>query len=499
MFPSDCTSYSLSPLPPHTLPYSASRSSDVHLTKEHLIKISAVPVLTVRPSAQTVEAGQDVRFQCLAQGSPPPFVFWSIEGDRSLIFAGSSSDRFRATTSSEDRTVLLLRNTTVQDTGTVVVCSAVNEAGSASARTRLTITSREDRPPPVIMRGPSNQTLPFKSMAVLSCEATGNPLPVISWYKDTIPVLVSERIEISDSGTLQISRLEKADAGVYTCVASSRIGKATWSGTLRVENPTNPNINFFRAPESSMLPGPPSRPHVLDQSENSVTITWSRNNKIGSSSLLGYQVEIFGRETDVMPSWTVVGRRIPGTTFTQHLLTEGVAYTFLIRAENAHGLSPPSQLSEPIFVGPDSGQSWGNPEVTVLSEARANLLSGNVVKLTEAIPIQPTAVKLLWEIENAQYVEGLYIYTVPLDSVPDLPKAYSMLTVLHTGGASGFTVNNLSKFSRYEFFVVPFFKTVEGRPSNSRTLRTLEDGKLKYFENLIYRLKITHCEIKISK
>lgn len=457
---------------------------NLYINKKNLYLSSfftAIPVLTIRPSAQTVEAGQEVKFQCLGHGSPPPFVFWSIEGDRSLIFSGSSSERYKAVSTPDGRSSLALVNTTVKDSGTVVVCSAVNEAGSASARTRLTITSKDDRPPPVIIRGPSNQTLPLKSMAVFTCEATGNPIPVISWYKDSVPVLIAERIDITDSGTLQISRLDKSDAGTYTCVASSRIGKATWSGTLKVDNPTNPNINFFRAPEASMLPGPPSRPHVVNQTESSVTISWSRHNKIGSSTLVGYQIEIFGKEPEVTPGWTIVGRRIQATSFTQHLLTPGVAYTFLIRAENSHGLSPPSQLSEPVYVGSETAQSWSNPEVTILSEARASLLSGNVVRLTEAIPVQPTAVKLLWEIDNAQqYVEGLYIYSIPLDTAPDLPRSYSMQTVLHTGGSYGFTVTNLDKFSRYEFFLVPFFKTVEGRPSNSRVVRTAEDGKFRY-------------------
>lgn len=59
---------------------------------------------------------------------------------------------------------------------------------------------------------------------------------------------------------------------------------------LRLENPTNPNIHFFRAAELSTLPGAPSKPHIIDQTDSSATISWSRNNKIGSSSLLGYQV-----------------------------------------------------------------------------------------------------------------------------------------------------------------------------------------------------------------
>lgn len=62
-----------------------------------------------------------------------------------------------------------------------------------------------------------------------------------------------------------------------------------------------------------------------------------------------------------------------------------------------------------------------------------------------------------------------------------------MLTVLNGGGASTCTVTGLMKYQSYEFFIVPFYKTVEGKPSNSRVARTLEDGKFassilkKYF------------------
>lgn len=102
---------------------------------------------------------------------------------------------------------------------------------------------------------------------------------------------------MSNPNLILIRDLQREDSGMYTCVVSSKGGKATWSGHLLVENPKNPNINFFKAAEAVMLPGPPSRPHALNQSEGSVTITWGQNNKIGSSSLLGYQVEIFGRES----------------------------------------------------------------------------------------------------------------------------------------------------------------------------------------------------------
>uniref|UniRef100_A0A6P7FXH9 Roundabout homolog 1-like n=1 Tax=Diabrotica virgifera virgifera TaxID=50390 RepID=A0A6P7FXH9_DIAVI len=445
------------------------------ITASALLIVHAPPTFTTRPQAQAVEVGRDVTFHCNVKGNPPPFVFWSFEGDRALVYSGNSFGNYEAFTTTEGFSSLQLKEAQVQDSGTVVICSAINAAGSISSRTRLTVTSKEDRPPPIITNGPVNQTLPIDSVAYMSCEAEGNPKPVISWYKEGVPVAQSHRINMTNPNHLEIYSLQKEDSGPYTCVASSRGGKATWTGHLLVENPKNPNINFFKAPEAVMLPGPPSRPHALNQSEGSVTITWGQNNKIGSSSLLGYQVELFGKEEGITPTWTIVGRRIPGPTFTQHLLSAGIPYTFLIRAENAHGMGPPSQLSEPIVVGPDSAQNWGNPEVTELSEARANLVASSIASLTEAIPLSSTSIKLVWSVSDSTYVEGLYIYFVVLDNEEEKPKTYSMLTVLHTGGTSSFTINNLEKWSKYEFFLVPFFKTVEGHPSNSKSVRTLED------------------------
>ncbi|KAL1497250.1 hypothetical protein ABEB36_008242 [Hypothenemus hampei] len=444
------------------------------------LTVHAVPSFTTRPLAQAVETGQQVSFHCHVTGSPKPLIFWSFEGDRTLIYPGVPAGNFEAFTSVEGQSTLILKNAQVQNSGTVIICSAVNEAGSVSTRSRLTVTSKEDRPPPVIIRGPSNQTLPIHSVAYLICEAIGSPKPVISWYKEGVPVASSNRVNMTNPSQVEIYNLSKEDSGAYTCVASSKNGKATWTGHLLVDNPKNPNINFFKAPEAAMVPGPPSRPHALNQSEGSVTITWGQNNKIGSSSLLGYQVELFGREEGVTPTWTIVARRVPGPTFTQHLLTPGIPYSFLVRAENSHGLGPPSPLSEPIIVGPDLGQNWGNPEVTILSEARASLVTTpNVVKLSDAIPVSSTAVKLAWEVIDSTFVEGLYIYYVAIDGSPDIPRSYSMLTVLHTGGSSTFTVNNLNKWARYEFFLIPFYKAIEGQPSNSKTVRTLEDVPLE--------------------
>lgn len=83
-----------------------------------------------------------------------------------------------------------------------------------------------------------------------------------------------------------------------------------------------------------------------------------------------------------------------------------------------------------------------------------------------------------FQIINGKYVEGFYIYARQLDSDND---TYKMLTILNGGGASTCTVTGLMKYQSYEFFIVPFYKTVEGKPSNSRVARTLEDGEFTLF------------------
>lgn len=258
--------------------------------------------------------------------------------------------RYETTAVGSSGSVFTISNTERTDNDLIVVCSALNSVGAVTARAKLMVTSQDDKPPPLIIHGPVNQTLPVKSVAVLTCAAVGHPAPVISWYRDGIPVPLSARANVSDSGTLTIGELDKAqDAGLYTCVASSRNGKATWSALLRLESPTNPNIKFSRAPELSVYPASPGKPKLVNTTSDSVTVQWMASSKIGSSEIIGYQVEMFSG--NISKSWIPLAHKHPETTYTQPGLTLGASYIFVVRAENMHGLSSPSAMSEPIIVG----------------------------------------------------------------------------------------------------------------------------------------------------
>lgn len=91
------------------------------------------------------------------------------------------------------------------------------------------------------------------------------------------------------------------------------------------------------------------KPQIIEKTDNSVTMTWTRSTKIGQSSLLGYTVEMYGRnDTD---GWVPVEHRLQDTTYTHTGLTAGISYYFVIRAENTHGMSAPSAVSDPVIVG----------------------------------------------------------------------------------------------------------------------------------------------------
>lgn len=45
------------------------------------------------------------------------------------------------------------------------------------------------------------------------------------------------------------------------------------------------------------------------------------------------------------------------------------------------------------------------------------------------------------------------------------------------GGTTAYTVTSLQAFTTYEFFIAPFFKSIEGQPSSSKIVKTLEDSK----------------------
>lgn len=79
--------------------------------------------------------------------------------------------------------------------------------------------------------------------ATLRCQATGNPVPTITWFSPSqraIPQslgsrLYFERVAVVSDGTLEVRQAQKIDTGNYTCRASNSAGERSMVVGLEVE------------------------------------------------------------------------------------------------------------------------------------------------------------------------------------------------------------------------------------------------------------------------
>ena len=87
---------------------------------------------------------------------------------------------------------------------------------------------------PEIIVYPENQTKAEGDNVTLSCNATGNPVPTISWTTNGSPIKITGNSSISfseDKKQLNIVNVSRTDSGEYRCVAINELGNDTSSVT----------------------------------------------------------------------------------------------------------------------------------------------------------------------------------------------------------------------------------------------------------------------------
>lgn len=88
---------------------------------------------------------------------------------------------------------------------------------------------------PVVLLTPALITFNQGDTVSLDCEATGIPLPDVSWFQDSVPIPNSDLSRISQAGnSLVISGVEKGDEGAYVCQAVNSAGSDSTTITLAV-------------------------------------------------------------------------------------------------------------------------------------------------------------------------------------------------------------------------------------------------------------------------
>ncbi|XP_059728735.1 roundabout homolog 2 isoform X5 [Haemorhous mexicanus] len=429
------------------------------------LTVRAPPQFVVRPRDQIVAQGRTVTFPCETKGNPQPAVFWQKEGSQNLLFPNQPlqpNSRYSVSPTGD----LTITNIQRSDAG-YYICQALTVAGSILAKAQLEVTDvLTDRPPPIILQGPVNQTLAVDGTALLKCKATGDPLPVISWLKEGFTFLGRDpRTSIQDQGTLQIKALRLSDTGTYTCVATSSSGETSWSAVLEVTESGGATVS--KNYDINDLPGPPSKPQVTDVTKNSVTLSWQPGTP-GSLPASAYIIEAFSQS--VSNSWQTVANHVKSTLYTVRGLRPNTIYLFMVRAINPQGLSDPSPMSDPVRTQDISPPAQGVDHRQVQKE-----LGDVIVRLHNPVVLTPTTVQVTWTVDRqSQFIQGYRVLYRQTSGLP-APATWQNLEVKVPTERSAVLVS-LKKGVTYEIKVRPYFNEFQGMDSESKSARTTEEA-----------------------
>ncbi|XP_012586787.1 PREDICTED: roundabout homolog 2 isoform X5 [Condylura cristata] len=424
----------------------------------------APPQFVVRPRDQIVAQGRTVTFPCETKGNPQPAVFWQKEGSQNLLFPNQPQQP-NSRCSVSPTGDLTITNIQRSDAG-YYICQALTVAGSILAKAQLEVTDvLTDRPPPIILQGPANQTLAVDGTALLKCKATGDPVPLISWLKEGFTFLGRDpRATIQDQGTLQIKNLRISDTGTYTCVATSSSGETSWSAVLDV---TESGATISKNYDLNELPGPPSKPQVTDVTKNSVTLSWQPGTP-GMLPASSYIIEAFSQS--VSNSWQTVANHVKTSLYTVRGLRPNTIYLFMVRAINPQGLSDPSPMSDPVRTQDISPPAQGVDHRQVQKE-----LGDVLVHLHTPVVLTPTTVQVTWTVDRQpQFIQGyrvMYRQTSGLQA----SSTWQNLDAKVPTERSAVLVN-LKKGVTYEIKVRPYFNEFQGMDSESKSVRTTEEA-----------------------
>lgn len=134
--------------------------------------------------------------------------------------------------------------------------------------------------PPSFITKPDPQTMYVGKRAMIQCVITGSaPLNVV-WLKDNqalpkVPTHYQTSCE-KNKHTLEITKLEPADRGLYVCKVSNNVGTAECSMELRVID--KPNFVNPLGPVAAVVGAPLHLECQVDE-DTGVTVTWTRDGR----------------------------------------------------------------------------------------------------------------------------------------------------------------------------------------------------------------------------
>ncbi|XP_050169204.1 contactin-6 isoform X2 [Myiozetetes cayanensis] len=222
-------------------------------------------------------------WECKAKGKPSPSYSW-LKNGQPLV----SEERIQI-----ENGTLIIPVLNVSDSG-LYQCVAENKYDTIYASAELRVMAAA----PDFSKNPVKKTsvVQVGGEVTIGCKPSASPRAVITWRKGSELLHHNKRVVFLEDGSLRLSNITRADAGVFTCVATNQFGAARNSGNLIVKERTvitiPPSDTDATVGESIVLPCQVSHDPSL-----AVVFTWSFNGQRIQLSRGINHFERIGRES----------------------------------------------------------------------------------------------------------------------------------------------------------------------------------------------------------
>ncbi|KFD70456.1 hypothetical protein M514_00956 [Trichuris suis] len=191
---------------------------------------------------------QEGILSCKLTGFPKPQVRWFKDG-----VPIQPSEKYEMVTDDNGLVLLKVHVAGREDSGEYR-CEAFNSRGVAWTEAPLNVKAAElmeyeegEEVAPDFLEPVQACVVNKGEDAVLICRISGVPTPQVCWYKNGVPLVPDERVEITSFGdrhTLVVHNAQQEDVADYRCEAKNDAG-VVWSDATVSGNPT-PEVHWYR-------------------------------------------------------------------------------------------------------------------------------------------------------------------------------------------------------------------------------------------------------------
>ncbi|GBP44660.1 Hemicentin-2 [Eumeta japonica] len=379
---------------------------------ETVLTVTAPLKATVEPATQTVDFGRPAVFTCRYEGNPVKTITWLKDG-KDLNHHDS---------------VLRIESVKKEDKG-MYQCFIRNDQESAGASAELKLGGRFE--PPQIRHSFGEQTLRSGPPLRLKCVASGNPTPDIAWQLDGEKLGSGERLQIGQFVTadgnveshLNISSVHTNDGGLYTCLATSKVGSVSHSARINVYG-----LPYVRSMKKRpVVAGDTLVAHCPVAGYPIDSITWERDGRV---------LPISGKQK-VFPNGTLVIENV-------ERMSDQATYTCI--AKNSQGYSARNTLELQVMVPPqispfEFGEEPANAGDTVSVQCVMNKgdlpanfswsLNGRAIEPRNTLGVGIGTLSRKMSILNIDSVNGTHrgVYTCRVNNAAGFVEHTSLLEV----------------------------------------------------------------------